>query len=104
MLELTIQSNKTSYPETVISTPLPPSPENHTGPAADLQVLSNGIGELHPLSDARQIIFNNAISHSTISRMVKAKEFPAFRVRGQWFFVLEAAKQWLVQKSSQLAS
>jgi hypothetical protein len=104
MFELTIQSNKITYPETVISTPLPPSPENHTDPAANLYALNTGIGELHPLSDARQMIFNNAISHSTILRMAKSKEFPAFKVRGKWFFVLEVAKQWLVRRSSHLAS
>jgi predicted DNA-binding transcriptional regulator AlpA len=104
MLELAIQSNKTSYPEAVISTPLPPSSENHTDPAANLQVLSNGIGELHPLSDARQMIFNNSISDSTIFRMAKAKDFPAFKLRGNWFFLLEDAKRWLVRKSGHLAS
>lgn len=63
---------------------------------------TNGIGELHPLADAKELIFNNVVSHSTIQRMAKRKEFPAFKLLGgKWYFILEIAQEWLVEKNLQ---
>lgn len=63
---------------------------------------TNGVGEIRPLADAQQLIFNNTVSHSTILRMAKRKEFPAFKLLGgKWYFVLEVAQEWLIEKHRQ---
>lgn len=65
----------------------------------------NHIGELHPLSDAQKLIFNNVVSYSTILRMAKNREFPAFKLRGgKWYFVLEVAQEWLMQQYTEYSS
>jgi D-alanyl-D-alanine dipeptidase len=61
--------------------------------------LGNGLGEMHPLSDAKHIIFNNTVSDRTILRMAKSGGFPAFKLNGgKWYFILEVAQEWLVQR------
>ncbi|NLP41293.1 MAG: helix-turn-helix domain-containing protein [Veillonellaceae bacterium] len=61
---------------------------------------TNGVGEVRPLGDARHIIFNNTVSHSTILRMAKRGEFPAFKLLGgKWYFIVEIAQAWLAEIS-----
>ncbi len=65
----------------------------------DKVALGNGLGEMHPLSDAKHLIFNNTVSDRTILRMAKSGGFPAFKLNGgKWYFILEVAQEWLVQR------
>lgn len=60
---------------------------------------TNVTGTLLPISEARKLIFNDHVSHSTILRMAKKGEFPAIKLLGgKWYFTLEVAQDWLINK------